>query len=148
MAAPVEIIELASEKDIVIQVGVLKLPDNMVPEIQPYDPSFLNLIEPFLVIIIVSRMEIQHILPDKYELVYFFFQQDLGNIPLEVHDVVVQGIVPFAQKLNDAKPHLVINIQDLKIEGGRAHIIPLRVDDIIIYLVVKLKFVVIPAEER
>ena len=68
-APPVELVEFSSEGDVIIQVGPLEFPDDMLAEIQRYDPAIFNIIEPFLVVIVFGKMKIENIFPDQDELV-------------------------------------------------------------------------------
>ena len=72
----------------------------------------------------------------------------LNNISVKEHYIVVQAIVPFADKLNYAISVFVIGIKQFYIKRFGAYIIPLWVQEIIIYLSGEFKFAVLAAIKR
>ena len=90
-------------------------------------------------------MKVQHILTNENEFIDAARHQHISNFTLQEHDVVVQAVVPLTHQFNDAVAGFVVGIEELQVEGGTAHAVPLRMDEMIVYGIGKLKLAVFPA---
>jgi len=120
----------------------------MILEIDRRNPAIPNLLRPFLVVLVVGEMKIQYIFPDQNEPGDLMAHQVFNDIPLQIHDIIVDRIVPFTQQFDHAEPTVIINIQQLDVKGGGADIVPLRMDIIIVDAVAEFEFAVFPAVKR
>jgi len=146
--APRKVIELAAHCHIIIEVAGFKLLNDVMAEIKAGYPTIIQSIEPFLIIGIVGVMKIEHIFSNKDVFGDAFFKQVLDYITVEEHNVVVQAIVPFANKLNDAITVFVISKKQFYIEGFGTNIVPLRVKEVIINLSGEFELAVLASEKR
>jgi hypothetical protein len=119
--------------------------DHVVPAVEHDDPSILQIIKPLLVIVIIPRMEIEDVLADQNEFRDPIAHQGIGDLAFEIHNVVVEAVVPFTDHLYDAKSQVIIDIQYFDVKGGTPHVVPLGMDDIIVDGMRKLELTVFPA---
>ena len=92
-------------------------------------------------------MEIEHIFADQNEFVDALLCQNLQHLALELHDVVIERIVPFPHHFNDGKSFLVVGKQDFDVQGIRPKMVPLWVDIIVVNSFIEIEFVVFPIEK-
>ena len=84
---------------------------HMTTEIETNNPSFFKLIKPLLVVIVVGIMKIKYIFTDQYVFPDSVFEQGFNHIPIQKHNIVIQAVVPFTNKFDDAKAFIVISKQ-------------------------------------
>ena len=65
-----------------------------------------------------------------------FGHERIRHAALEFHDIVVQGIVPFAEQLNDRTTLGVVDKEHLDKERFAADVVPVGVYDEVVHLVV------------
>lgn len=132
-----------------VEVCSNQLVDHMLAEVEQGNPTidFRDFVEPFLVVAVVVRMEIQHVLPYEDEPFDALVLEGLNDIALERHHIVEQGVVPFADELEDGKPLLIIRKEDLGKEGGAPDVVPLGVDEVIVDAFGEMRFAVDPFME-
>ncbi len=104
--------------DIVRQPGLFKVVLALCRHIQYHHPAtgIFQLFPPFFVIAVVAAVKVQHILGNKNEFADALVKHDIGDIPAQGHDIVLDGIVPFAQQFNDGIALLVIGKQYLHVK--------------------------------
>lgn len=108
VAAPPEFVQLTSVYEIVIDVVFAQFLPDMFTEIQSDHPAVFNVLEPFLVVAVIGSVEIEDVFADKYELVDSTADENIGYLTLQMHDVVMNGVVPFSNEFKDAKACFVI----------------------------------------
>src|SRR5574343_379305 len=77
-------------------------------------------------------MKIENILSYQNKLTNALILQQFNNLMLQCHNIIIDDIVPLAYHLYNGIPLLVIDKQNLKIQGTRTKTIPLRMNQIII----------------
>ena len=92
-------------------------------------------------------MEVEHILTNKCEFINTLSHQQFNDVSLQCHDVVVQKIIPFSNKFYYRETNFVIDIKDFDEKGRRAHVIPLRVEYMVVKVVCKLELTVLAIEK-
>ena len=107
--APLKVVQLSPHGHIRIHVNTLHLFGYMRMHIDCCNPTLFNIIEPLLVVAIVVKMKIQHVLQDEYEVRYTLLHQRVNNVRLKGHDIIFNGIVPFADEFQDTAPCVVIH---------------------------------------
>lgn len=142
--APYQPVQSSSGNYIIIQVCMNKFLQHMLSEINKGYPSVSHIIKPLIIIIIIGVMEIQNVFTNQDEFCDPVCHQYICNIPLQVHDIVVQAIIPFTNQLDDAKSKVIICIKDFYIKCCRPYLIPLRMYEMVINGMCKFKFAVIP----
>jgi hypothetical protein len=55
-------------------------------------------------------MKVHDVLADQDKLVYAFADKKFDQVPFQCHDVVVDGIIPFADQLNDGEAQIVVGV--------------------------------------
>src|SRR5690606_11815978 len=113
---PVELVEFPSKAYKIIEVGTFKLLNHMFGEINPRNPSIVHLVKPFFIIGIVRRMKVQNIFTDQYKLIDSSVHLKIDDFTLQHHYIVVDRIVPFADKLNDGVSHVIIGKKNLQVQ--------------------------------
>lgn len=93
-------------------------------------------------------MVVEHIFANHHKLVNAFLDEDFEHLAFELHDVVVQRIVPFSHHFDDGKPFLVIGEQDFDVEGIRPKMVPLGVDVIVVNGFIEIELIVLSIEKR
>src|SRR5690606_23352446 len=126
----------------------LKFLDDVCTEIDTCNPPILNVLKPLLVIAVVRRVKVEHVLPDHDKLVDSRIHHEVDHFAFEQHNVVINRIVPLSDQLDNGVSAVVIRKQYLQIQGVRAEIIPLRMQQKIVYLFIKLKLIVLRPIER
>ncbi len=136
--------------NIVGKPGLPKVVLTLQRHIQYHHPAsgIFQLFPPFFVVAVVAAVKVQHILGNKDEFADALVEHDIGDIPAQGHDIVLNGIIPFAQQFNNGIALFVIGKQYLHIKRSRSKFIPLRVDKIIIYRVGEFKLAVGTAVKR
>ncbi len=147
-APPVKFIKLATKSQIIIQPCFHKVLNHMFPEVKTNDPSIFNILEPLLVIIITISMKVQHIFANENEMIDCFIDHRLDHLTIEIHDVVVEQVVPFAYQFDDTKILFVITKQHFQVQGQGAEFIPLRMDQVVVNGICKIYFAVFTLEKR
>ena len=80
----------------------------MGSEIDQSDPAVFHILKPLFVVGIVGGVVVEHIFADHYKLVNAFLDEDFEYLAFELHDVVVQRIVPFSHHFDDGESLLVV----------------------------------------
>jgi hypothetical protein len=145
---PVEVIEFAAERDVIVEPGAPELTDHVIAKVQTDDPSIIDVVKPLLVIIVFQGMKIEHIFPDQNELADILPDHVIHHVSFKVHDIVVYRVVPLADELNYGETGIVINIEYLEVKCVRSNFIPLGMDQVIVYRVVERELGIFPAKER
>jgi hypothetical protein len=138
------------ELDVVVEFFLSEVLLGGPGHIEGHDPAilFAYLIVPFLVIFFVAAVEIEYVLCDQYVFVNAFLVQEIHHFALHFHDIVLDGIVPFADEFYDGEIEFVIGVNDLHVQRTAAKIIPLRMDIIIVDRLRKFKLAVFPSVKR
>lgn len=134
----------------ILQAGTDHFFFNVLKGIQKANPTafILNIIVPFFVITVIGAMKIQHIFTNKKKPVDAITHHVIDDFPFEVHDIVVQAIVPFADEFNDGKPFIIIGKEYFQVKRCRAKFIPLGVNKVVVDLISEVKLAVLPAVKR
>src|SRR5690606_11719556 len=127
---------------VVIYALRFKLLRDMLSEVKSYDPAIADIFIPLFIIRVACAVIVEYILSDKQELLNALSNHHVNDFPFEEHDVIINRIIPFADKFDDCEALFVVDIQNLQIEGLRAEIVPLRVEQKVIDLFVKFKFAI------
>lgn len=93
-------------------------------------------------------MEIEDILTDENVFRDALIQHIVNYFSLEEHDVIGQAVVPLSNQFNDSVAQLIVHVQDFEVKRLGAHLIPLRVDEIVVYFVCVPKLIVLLPEKR
>lgn len=122
-----QIIQRASGVDVGVDVVAAHFAEHEIPEADGCDPAFLHILEPLLIIVVFGAVEVEHILADQDKMLDAFLHQRIDDIAFELHDVVVERIVPLPHKLDHGKTQVVVGIQDLQKQRFGVDVVPLRV---------------------
>src|SRR5436190_5496468 len=93
-------------------------------------------------------MKVQNVFTNEYKLADAIFDERINHIPLQEHDVVVDGIIPLADQFNHCKMMLVVGKKNFQVKSWRAECIPLRMNIEVVDRVGEFKFTVASAIER
>jgi hypothetical protein len=102
--------------DIPVEFRLPEIILRLLRHVQTNDPSNRvgNLFKPLFIIILIPAVKIQDILRDKDKLRDAELKESVGNLPLEIHDVILDGIVPFSEQLDDNVVLLIIRSKTLQ----------------------------------
>ncbi len=79
-----------------VELGLFEIILRLLGHVQTDYPAARigHLFEPLFVIIFVATMKIQHILRDQNELGDAGLEEFIGHFPLQVHDIILNGVIP------------------------------------------------------
>lgn len=131
----------------------LCLPEIMLAllrEINHDNPATIlrHIVPPFLVIEVITAVEIEDVFPDQDELANTFPDHGINDFAFEGHDIILDGIVPFPYQFNNGIIQVIIRKQQFHVEGPGAKLIPLWMDVVVVNRLAEFKFTVFPAVER
>jgi hypothetical protein len=92
-------------------------------------------------------MKVEHIFTDQDKLVDPLADEGVHHIPFQMHYVILNAVIPFADEFHDGISLLVVGVKEFHIERGAAKIIPLGMDIIIVNLLRELKLTVLTSEK-
>src|SRR5690606_16236182 len=105
----------------------------MLSEVNGSYPSvFIYFFKPFLVIAIIRSMKVEYIFANQNKFANSVFHHVLNHITLQHHNIIADGIIPFAHQLNDGKRFVVIAINYFQIKSRGSKVVPLRMNEIVI----------------
>ena len=81
----------------------------MRPEIQANNPAIIQFIKPFLVIVVFRIMEVEYIFADQDKFVDSVFEHRFHHIAVQVHNIVIKAVVPFAYKFDNTVTIVIIS---------------------------------------
>src|SRR6056297_3220163 len=93
-------------------------------------------------------MKIEHILSNEDKFSNSTFHHYFQYVTLQKHNIVEQAVIPFTKHFNNRKTSVVVGIDDLYKQSFGAKVIPLWVNIMIIYGMVKIKFTIFSSEKR
>lgn len=146
---PNDIVVLVAEMDIMLKVGAGHFLIHMLTDIEQCDPApfIMHFFGPFGIVIVFSGVKVEDIFPKKDEFGDALFHQRVSHIALQVHDVVMQGVVPFADQFDQGILFVVIGVKNFPVQRGGAKFVPLRMQIIVVQAVRKFKFTVRTTEK-
>src|SRR5690348_10837450 len=132
---------------IITQLSFFKVVLGLFRHVQAnYPPVFIgNLLKPFLVIIFITAVEVEYIFRYENELGNAFAEEGVYHFALELHYIVLNGIVPLTYQLNYNIMFIVIGHDHFHVQGAGTELIPLGMNIIIVYSLGVFKFRVCPA---
>lgn len=133
-----------------IKVSPFHLFHHMITEIDESNPSALvtDILIPFLIIAIIALVEIQNVFANKNKLKNAVAGKEINNIPFEEHDVVIDGIIPFAKHLDNYEVMAVVGKKNFQVKRRRPEMIPLGVYVEVVDRIGKFKLAVFLFKER
>ena len=131
-----------------INIDSFEFADNMIMKIDHGDPTIFHFVEPFFVIAIIRIVKIENIFADQNEFVNTFFHHWFDDVPLEDHDIVSDGIIPFSHHFDNSITLFIFCEKDLDKKSGRADRIPLRMNVVIVNRITEFKLTVFAVIER
>jgi len=93
-------------------------------------------------------VKVEHVFADQNKFVDALLHEQFQHFAFELHDVVVECIVPLTHHLDDGKSFLVIGEEDFDVEGIGTEMVPLRMDVIVVHGFVEVELVVLAVEKR
>jgi len=150
MGPPVDAVKYLAKVQVVVQTGIFKLVANVLQGIEQHNPALLlaYVFVPLLVVTVVIAVKIEHMLADENKLIDALPHQGVYDVALEVHDIVVEAIVPFAYQLKDGVVFLVIGKQQLAVQSAGTKRIPLRMNVVVVNLMREVGLAVASAIKR
>ena len=130
--SPVEIVELAAKIDVVVEIALPHFFQNMLAEVDGGNPALLDLGEPLFIIAIVGAVEIEDVFADEHKLIDAIADEDVDDLGFERHHIVADGVVPFADELEDGAVAVIIDVEQFGEEGVGAKIFPLGMDQVVV----------------
>ncbi len=108
----------------------------MVPRVEDDDPTPFGFLGPFGVVVAFTRMKVEQVVCNQEKLVNSLGEQWIRKASFHLHHIVVDGIVPFANKLQNDVALLVVREDLLHEERLTADAVPLGMNDKIVHAVV------------
>ena len=112
---PLKVVQRSTHGHVLVDVNALKFLRYVVKHVHCSNPSVFDVIKPFLVIAIIRIMKIEYVFKDEDKALDAFIDQGVNDIGFQYHDVVFNGIVPFANALNYGCILKVIDIQHFEV---------------------------------
>src|SRR3546814_20493808 len=89
--APVQVVYLPADVDVVVDVLGAEFFDDVFAEIDEGDPSVFYFLKPFFVVAVIGNVEIQDVFADEDEFVDAVLHDPLNDVEFEEHNVIVDG---------------------------------------------------------
>src|SRR5690606_15171650 len=102
----------------------------------------------FIIIIVVSRVEVEHIFTDQDKPGNTLLLKQVCDFPPQSHDITVQAVIPLSYQLNNRIAPRIVGVQDFKIQRTTPEEIPLWVDVVIVNGIGEIKFVINTSVQR
>jgi hypothetical protein len=141
---PADFIQLAAEVHVIVDAVLAKLLQHMVAEIEHRNPAVFAFLVPFFVITVVAGVEVQYVFTDQNKFRNALLHHQLRHLTLQEHDVVVDGIVPFTDHLDDGETLFIVCKENLDVQGLRSETVPLRMNQVVVHLVREHELTVFP----
>jgi len=93
-------------------------------------------------------MEVENVLSDQYKLEDAFVHEFLQDFPLQFHNIVLNGIIPLPDHLDDGILLLVVGQEDLQVERTATEIVPLGMNIIVVDGLGEFEFGIGPSMKR
>ena len=148
--APSHFLELSPQDEIVIDIGLAKLFHHMLSKVQQRNPTvgIGDFVEPLFVVAVIARVEIQYVFANEDEPLDPFRHEGFNDVALEGHDIVEERVVPFSDEFEDGEPFIVVREKDFHKERTAPHVVPLRVNKVVVYPLCVVCFAVDPLVKR